>query len=43
MQWMDKNIGDNYHILLGNLVLDGYDIQNIIDGLWVLFEGKDND
>ena len=40
MEWMARNIGDEYLKTFGQLCLDGYEIQNIIDALWVLYEGK---
>lgn len=42
MNWMEKNIGDKYLILFGDLCLQGYEIQNVVDGLWELFKPEDN-
>ena len=41
MDWMAENKGDEYYKLFGDLCLKGYEVQNIIDGLWILFEGVD--
>ena len=42
MKWMAENKGDEYFEMFGKLALQGYEIQNIIDGLWELFKPEDN-